>query len=616
MDTQPPLEDYALIGDCETAALVSRGGSIDWLCWPRFDSSACFTALLGTRDHGRWQLAPKGRVTGSRRAYQGDTLILETEFRTAEGRVSVVDFMPVRETDARASAVVRQVIGHAGEVPMRMELALRFDYGRIVPWTSELEDKRRRAVAGPHAAILQASVPVHEHDGALLAEFSIGQGRRESFVLSYEASHLPMPERVEADAALQATEQFWLQWAGHGQHEGEWKEAVTRSLLTIKALTYKPTGGVLAALTTSLPEKIGGERNWDYRYCWLRDTMFTLQSLVSAGYRDEAEAWSDWLLRAVAGKPCQIQPLYGLSGEHRTPEMELSWLPGYHASQPVRIGNAAYDQYQVDVFGSVMDTLHVARECGLALHEASSGLQTQLMKQLEQQWQQPDEGIWEVRSDPQHFVHSKLMCWVAFDRAIRAAEKFGLEGPLDRWRKLRAEIHAEVLERGFDTRRDAFMQAYGSDALDAAVLLIPLLGFLPPDDPRVLSTTRAIEQDLCRDGLVLRYDTEKSDDGLSGEEGAFLACSFWLADNMILQGRRDDARRLFEKILALRNDVGLLAEQYDFKDGRLVGNFPQAFSHFSLIDTAFRFGGGGGTSEARDHQPNLRGSRTGRDVQT
>jgi GH15 family glucan-1,4-alpha-glucosidase len=481
-----------------------------------------------------------------------------------------------------------------------MELALRFDYGRIVPWTSEIADKRLRSVAGPHAAILQASVPLRKRDGALLAEFSIGKGRRESFVLNYEASHLPMPERVDADAALLATEQFWLQWAGHGQYDGDWQDAVKRSLITIKALTYKPTGGVLAALTTSLPEKIGGERNWDYRYCWLRDTMFTLQSLVSAGYQDEAEAWSDWLLRAVAGQPCQIQPLYGLSGEHRTPEMELSWLPGYQDSKPVRTGNAAYAQYQVDVFGSVMDTLHVARECGLELHEASSGLQTQLMQQLEQQWQKPDEGIWEVRSDPQHFVHSKLMCWVAFDRAIRAAEKFGLEGPIDRWRKLRAEIHAEVLERGFDTRREAFMQAYGSDALDAAVLLIPLLGFLPPDDARVLSTTRAIERDLCRDGLVLRYDTDKSDDGLPGGEGAFLACSFWLADNMILQGRRDEARHLFEKILALRNDVGLLAEQYDVEDGRLVGNFPQAFSHFSLIDTAFRFVNGGGTPEARD----------------
>jgi GH15 family glucan-1,4-alpha-glucosidase len=599
MPTQPPLEDYALIGDCETGALVSSHGSIDWLCWPRFDSSACFAALLGTTDHGHWQLVPDGRVSETRRRYLEDTLILETTFRTPGGCVSVVDFMPIRGAESRASEVVRLVTGEDGEVPMKMVLALRFDYGRIVPWTSEASNGRLRAIAGPHAAILDCSVPVREEDCALVADFSVRKGQRESFVLSYEASHLPLPAVVDVDAAFKATSRFWSRWSGHGQYNGPWHDAVKRSLITIKALIYKPTGGVLAALTTSLPEKIGGSRNWDYRYCWLRDTMFTLQSLITAGYKHEAEAWSDWLLRAVAGKACQIQPLYGITGQHRTPELELPWLPGYHGSEPVRTGNAAYAQYQIDVFGSVMDTLHVAREFGLELREASSGMQQQLMEQLEQQWQNPDDGIWEVRSGPQHFVHTKVMSWVAFDRAIRMVEKFGLDGPVERWRKLRDTIHAEVLERGFDAKREAFVQAYGTDALDAAVLLIPLLGFLPPDDPRVLSTTTVIERELCRDGLVLRYDTDKSDDGLSGGEGAFLACSLWLADNLILQGKRTEAQRLFERVLSLRNDVGLLAEQYDVEGGRLVGNFPQAFSHFSLVDTAFRFGGGGGTTEAR-----------------
>jgi GH15 family glucan-1,4-alpha-glucosidase len=599
MPTQPPLEDYALIGDCETGALVSKQGSIDWLCWPRFDSSACFAALLGTADHGHWQLVPQGRTSESRRRYLQDTLILETTFHTPEGRVSVVDFMPIRGAESRASEIVRRVTGEDGEVPMKMVLALRFDYGRIVPWTSEAKNGRLRAIAGPHAAILDSSVPVREEDFALVADFSVRKGQRESFVLSYEASHLPLPPVVDVEAALKATSRFWSRWSGHGQYSGPWHDAVKRSLITIKALTYKPTGGVLAALTTSLPEKIGGSRNWDYRYCWLRDTMFTLQSLITAGHKHEAEAWSDWLLRAVAGKACQIQPLYGITGEHRTPELELPWLPGYHDSAPVRTGNAAYAQYQIDVFGSVMDTLHVAREFGLELREASGGMQRQLMEQLEQQWQNADDGIWEVRSGPQHFVHTKVMSWVAFDRAIRMVEKFGLEGPVERWRKLRDTIHAEVLERGFDVKREAFVQAYGKDALDAAVLLIPLLGFLPPDDPRVLSTTTVIERELCRDGLVLRYDTDKSDDGLPGGEGAFLACSLWLADNLILQGRRNEAQRLFERVLSLRNDVGLLAEQYDVEGGRLVGNFPQAFSHFTLVDTAFRFGGGGGTTEAR-----------------
>jgi GH15 family glucan-1,4-alpha-glucosidase len=588
MGAQPPISDYAMIGDCETAALVASNGSIDWLCWPRFDSSACFAALLGSPDNGHWRIAPKGKTTEARHRYVGNTLVLETFFRTSEGSVTVTDCMPLRSVGSESSEIVRIVTGLDGTVPMEMVLTPRFDYGRLTPWTSKVSGNRWRSVAGPHATILDSSVRVRDEDLRLVSDFNIRKGERVSFILTYVASHLPLPPLLDADDALDATLRRWTEWSECCQYDGRWPDAVMRSLLTIKALTYKPTGGVLAALTTSLPEKIGSSRNWDYRYCWLRDTMFTLQALIKCGYRHEAEAWSDWLLRAVAGKASQIQPLYGICGEHRVPEMELPWLPGYHDSQPVRTGNAAYSQCQLDVYGSVMDTLHVARDAGLELREASNGLQQELMAQLEQQWQQPDEGIWEVRSDPQHFVHTKVMCWVAFDRAISATQRFGLEGPVDRWRKLRDKLHAEVLERGFHPKREAFTQAYGSAALDASTLLIPLVGFLPPDDPRVLSTARVIERELSRDGLILRYDTAESDDGLPEGEGAFLACSLWLADNMVLQGRRDDAEQLFEKVLALRNDVGLLSEQYDSKANRLVGNFPQAFSHFALVDTAFR----------------------------
>jgi GH15 family glucan-1,4-alpha-glucosidase len=588
MGTQPPISDYAMIGDCETAALIASNGSIDWLCWPRFDSSACFAALLGSRDNGYWKIAPAGTATEARHQYLKNTLVLETFFRTADGSVTVTDFMPLREAGSKASEIVRIVTGIEGEVPMKMTLAARFDYGRIVPWTAKVSENRWRSVAGPHATILDSSVPVSEENLALAAEFRVRKGERVSFVLTYEASHLPLPPRLDADEALTATARYWTKWSDCCQYSGRWPDAVMRSLLTIKALTYRPTGGVLAALTTSLPEKIGSSRNWDYRYCWLRDTMFTLQALIKCGYRHEAEAWSDWLLRAVAGKASQIQPLYGICGEHRSPEMELPWLSGYHGSQPVRTGNAAYSQCQLDVYGSVMDTLHVARDAGLDLREAANELQQELMAQLEQQWQQPDEGIWEVRSDPQHFVHTKVMCWVAFDRAISASKRFGLDGPVERWRKLRDTLHEEVLKRGFDPGREAFTQAYGSTALDASVLLIPLVGFLPPDDPRVLSTAQVIEKELSRDGLILRYDTAESEDGLPEGEGAFLACSLWLADNMALQGRRDDAERLFERVLSLRNDVGLLSEQYDVESDRMVGNFPQAFSHFALVDTAFR----------------------------
>jgi GH15 family glucan-1,4-alpha-glucosidase len=592
------ISDYALIGDCETAALVGRDGSIDWLCWPRFDSGACFAALLGTSDHGHWRLAPVGGGMATERRYVGDTLILETRFDTEDGAVSLFDFMPIRE-DPRVSSLVRIVVGRRGRVRLRMDLKLRFDYGRIVPWvTTSAGDWPLRAVAGPHSVFLRTPVPTRGEDLSTVAEFTVDAGDRVPFVLAYEASHLPPPTLGHAERALQETEAFWTEWSGRCAYDGEWREAVVRSLITIKALTYRPTGGIVAAPTTSLPEKVGGPRNWDYRFCWLRDATFTLLSLINAGYRTEAEAWCDWLLRAVAGSASQIQPLYGIAGEHRLDELELSWLPGYRDSRPVRIGNAAYSQLQIDVFGSVIDTLHEAQSFGLTLHEASAGLQRELLTELERVWREPDEGLWEVRNERQHFVHAKLMSWVAFDRGVALAESFGLPGPVDRWRRLRDEIHAEILERGFNREKGAFTQAYGTSALDAAVLLMPMRGFLPGRDPRVLSTTAAVERELMRDGLVLRYDTEQSPDGLEGSEGAFLACSFWLVDNMILQGRDADARALFGRLLSLRNDVGLLAEQYDWESGTSVGNFPQAFSHFALIDTAFNFAEAAGTLRA------------------
>lgn len=593
-----PISDYAMIGDCETAALVARNGSIDWLCWPRFDSGACFAALLGTAEHGHWQIAPAGRTRCRQSRYRGETLILETDFECADGKVTLVDFMPIRK-ERSASELVRLVIGREGRVPMRMSLALRFDYGRIVPWVTRLADGNLRAVAGPHSVYLTAPAATRGEDHRTVSEFQVAAGERVPFTLLYEASHLDPPGFCDPEDALRETEAFWSDWSSQCRYDGPWRDAVIRSLVTVKALTYRPTGGIVAAPTTSLPEKLGGTRNWDYRFCWLRDATFTLLSLINAGYRREAEAWCDWLLRAVAGAAAQVQPLYGIGGEHRSDEVELPWLPGYAGSRPVRIGNAAYRQFQSDVFGSVLDTLHEARCFGLTLHEASGGLQRELLKRLEQVWHKPDEGIWEVRSDPQHFVHSKLMCWVAFDRAVASAERFGVEGPVERWRELRSQIHAEILERGFNAERGAFVQAYGSEHLDSALLLMPLVGFLPADDPRIVSTVRAIERELSKDGLLLRYDTEKAEDGLAAGEGAFLACSFWLVDNMLLQGRRDEARQLFERLLSLRNDVGLLAEQYDTEARAQVGNFPQAFSHFTLIDTAYNLAGARGlASEA------------------
>lgn len=590
-----PIGDYALIGDCETAALVGRDGSIDWLCWPRFDSGACFASLLGQAEHGRFQLAPDEEVIRTERRYRGNTLVLQTDFETQGGAVSLVDFMPIRK-GGQVSELIRLVIGRRGQVRMRMDLKFRFDYGRIVPWVAKTGDGLLRAVAGPNAVFVASPVPTYGQECSTFAEFTVSEGQRLPFGLAYEASHLPPPTLSNPETALMETEAFWAEWSEQCCYDGPWRSAVIRSLITVKALTYAPTGGIVAAPTTSLPEVFGGERNWDYRFCWLRDATFTLLSLINAGYRNEAEAWCDWLLRAVAGSASQVQPLYGISGEHQNYEVELDWLPGYENSRPVRVGNAAYNQLQLDVFGSVMDALHEARTFGLNLHEASAGLQTELMNHLAKVWREPDEGIWEVRHGRRHFVHTKLMCWVAFDRAVKSAEMFGLEGPVEEWRQLRDEVSAEILERGFDAERGAFVQAYGSKDLDAALLLMPLVGFLPPDDPRVVSTTQAIERELSRDGFILRYDTEKTTDGLGPSSGAFLACTFWMVDNLILQGRMTDARQMFEKLLGLRNDVGLLSEQYDVEKNTLTGNFPQAFSHFTMIDTALNFGGAHGSA--------------------
>jgi GH15 family glucan-1,4-alpha-glucosidase len=591
------IEDYAMIGDCETAALVGRDGSIDWICFPRFDSDACFAALLGNREHGHWRLAPAGDVTAVRRRYRQDTLILETELETAEGAVRLIDFMPLRNG---APKVIRLVEGLSGTVAMKMDLVVRFDYGRTVPWMKRLPDNALRAISGPHSLVLRGPVECRGQDLTTVSEFSVRHGDRVPFVLSYQASHLPPPDPADFEGELAKTERAWKEWSSQCTYEGPWREAVIRSLITIKALTYGPTGGIVAAPTTSLPELVGGGRNWDYRFCWLRDATFTILSLLNAGYRQEAEAWADWLLRAIAGLGSQVQPLYGVAGERRMHEHEIDWLPGYLDSRPVRIGNAAYYQLQLDVFGWAMDALHCARGYGLNLAEDGWGMQKEMLRNLEDLWRKPDEGIWEVRSDPQHFVHSKVMCWVAFDRAISAVERFSLEGPVDHWRKIRDTIHAEVCERGYDKTVGAFVQAYGEPHLDASALLIPIVGFLPAKDPRMLSTTAAIERELMRDGYVLRYDTNRSEDGLEGDEGAFLACTFWLADNMILQDRQADARKLFERLVSLCNDVGLLSEQYDSAGGKLVGNFPQAFSHFALIDTAYNFASAEGTVREAD----------------
>ncbi len=580
------IEDYALIGDTQTAALVGRDGSIDWWCVPRFDSGAVFAALLGSSENGRWQLAPAGGIQHVERRYRDDTLVLETTFHTDEGSVRVTDCMPIR---GRTVDIVRMVEGLSGHVPMRMELAIRFDYGSIVPWVSRVDDGLR-AVAGPDAMMLRTPVHTHGAGRRTVADFVVSAGEEIPFVLVYYASHERAPRPIDAHRAIQDTTQWWHRWVAKCTYAGEWRADVVRSLITVKALTFMPTGGLIAAPTTSLPEHIGGVRNWDYRYCWLRDSTLSLLSLAIGGYHDEALAWRDWLLRAVAGDPEDLQIMYGAAGERRLSEYTVDWLPGYERSAPVRVGNAASDQFQLDVYGEVLATLYRTRTIvpDPRAHDDSWDLECELLTSLEQRWRMPDEGIWEVRGPRAHFTHSKGMAWLAFDRAVRNVEDFGLAGPADRWAKIRDEIHQQICDESFDQDLNAFTQSYGSKQLDAAVLQLPLTGFLPPDDPRILGTIAAIESRLLRDGFVLRYETSSAGDvdGLPAGEGAFLPCSFWLAQARALVGRHDDAHQLFERLLGLQNDVGLLAEEYDPISGRQLGNFPQAFTHVCLVAAA------------------------------
>ncbi|MFG2651775.1 glycoside hydrolase family 15 protein [Streptomyces sp. NPDC048436] len=582
------IEDYALIGDLLTAALVGRDGSLDWLCLPRFDSAACFAALLGDKNNGRWRIAPAVADDGTactRRRYRGDTLILETEWETETGWVQVTDFMPRRDG---APCVVRLVEGLSGCVDMRMDLRLRFDYGNVVPWVHQTGG-RLAATAGPESVWVRTPVPLTGRRGAHTADFQVRDGDQIPFVLTWSPSHLPAPEDTDAFDALRRTEAYWTDWLRPFSYEGAYRDAVLRSLITLKALTYEPTGGILAAPTTSLPELIGGSRNWDYRYCWLRDAGMTLEALLRSGFTEEADAWRGWLERAVAGRPQDIQIMYGIAGERRLPEWEADWLAGYEGSRPVRIGNAAVGQQQLDVPGELMDTLHLTLCGGLRPERHLVSLRRKVLDHLEETWPAPDQGLWEMRGAPRQYVHSKVMCWVAFDRAVRMAEDHGGSGPVEHWREIRDRIHREICDQGFDQDRNTFTQSYGSRELDASLLLIPRTGFLPPDDPRVIGTVEAVQRELLRDGLVLRYPAgqDGSPDGLAGGEGAFLACSFWLADALRLIGREKEARELFERLLVLRNDVGLLAEEYDPRARRQLGNFPQAFTHVPLIRTAY-----------------------------
>jgi GH15 family glucan-1,4-alpha-glucosidase len=580
------IEDYALIGDEQTAALVGKDGSIDWLCLPRFDSGACFAKLLGGEDNGHWRIAPAGADTCTRRAYRTDTLVLDTEWDTPDGTVRVTDLMPQRD---RAPDVVRIVEGVSGRVTVRSTLRLRFDYGSIVPWMRR-SDGHRVAVAGPDSVWLRSEPPVRiwGEDFSTRSEFTVAEGERVAFVLTWHPSHEPRPKLVNPFKALETSVRDWRRWAARCRYNGPYRDAVVRSLITLKALTYAPTGGIVAAATTSLPEELGGVRNWDYRFCWLRDSTLTLGALLAAGYHGEAEAWRDWLLRAVAGDPADLQIMYGLAGERRLPEFELPWLHGFGESAPVRVGNGAVDQLQLDVYGEVLDSLYLARESGLSTKPHMWSLQCALLNFLKTAWRQPDEGLWEVRGGRRQFVHSKVMVWVAADRAVRTLERYPhLKGDPDDWRAMRDEVHREVCEKGYDPRRRTFTQYYGSRELDASLLLIPRVGFLPPDDPRVIGTVDAIREDLGHGGFVRRYDTDAVGvDGMPGGEGAFLACSFWLADALHLTGRTKEARALFERLLDLANDVGLLSEEYDPELGRQLGNYPQAFSHIALVNTA------------------------------
>ncbi len=577
------IEDYALIGNRATAALVGNNGSVDWLCFPRFDSEASFAALVGTPENGRWLIAPKGDIKRVNRRYREGTLILETEFETADGAVVLTDCMQHRDGPGD---LLRSVRGKRGTVPLRMELAIRFAYGELVPWVTRLPDGRTRAVAGPHQLILQTPVAVHGEDLKTVSDFQVRKGEEVHFSLTWARSFHPVPESPDVCAAFGAVEQEWKRWSARCNVTGEYAEAVLRSLITLRALEDRDTGGIVAAPTTSLPEAIGGARNWDYRYCWLRDSTFTLYALMESGYREEAKAWREWLMRAVAGSPDKMQIMYGSAGERRLDEYELPHLAGYMNSKPVRVGNGASNQLQLDVYGEVLDSLYQARRTGLATSNSVWDLETALAEHLETIWHKPDEGIWEVRGGPKNFTYSKLMAWVAFDRIVRTIEDFGAPGPAGKFRAMREQVRQEIEEKGFNRHLNSFVQFYGSRHLDASLLLIPVMGFLPADDPRVLGTVAAIEKNLMRGGFVERYDPGSSVDGLEGREGVFLACSFWLADNYVLQGRYDDARKLFEKLLILRNDVGLLSEEYDPDGKRLLGNFPQAFSHVALVNTA------------------------------
>ncbi|WP_103347763.1 glycoside hydrolase family 15 protein [Amycolatopsis sp. CA-128772] len=597
----PPIEDYALLGDLHTAALLSRDGAIDWLCLPRFDSPACFAALLHDEQAGTWRLAPASGGPATRRSYRGDSLIMSSEWDTAGGTVRVLDFMPPR---GEAADVVRIVEGVTGRVPMRMLLRLRFDYGSVTPWVRR-EDDELVAVAGPDVIRVRTPVPLRGEDLATHAEFTVAAGDRIPFVLTHGASYRPRPKSADAETALADTERFWADWIGRCRYTGPWQAEVRRALITLKALTYAPTGGILAAATTSLPEQLGGERNWDYRYCWLRDATFTLQALIGTGYHDEARAWREWLVRAAAGDPAGLRIMYGPDGTRRLPEATLDWLSGYEGSTPVRVGNAAAGQFQLDVWGEVLDGLHLVREAGLPTSHPAWDLQRGLLDFLEGQWDQPDNSLWEVRGPRRHFVHSKVMAWAGVDRAVHTVQDHGLDGPADRWRALRAKIHQDVCTHGYDADRNTFTQFYGSRGLDAALLLIPRVGFLPADDPRVRGTVDAVRAELAHGGFVRRYDADADGgvDGLPGGEGSFLACSFWLADALNATGRTAEARGLFEQLLGLRNDVGLLSEEYDTEARRQVGNTPQAFSMVGLVNTARALSGSDtGTNAPGRHQ--------------
>jgi GH15 family glucan-1,4-alpha-glucosidase len=597
MPSSRRIEDYALIGDCGSAALVGRDGSIDWLCLPRFDSPACFAALLGEPGHGRWLICPVEPPARSERRYLDGSLILATTFETVEGVVELVDFMRPRR---RLPHLVRLVRGLRGRVAMCTEFILRFDYGAVVPWVERLSEGGVTAIGGPERVVLRTPAPLRGEDLKTVGEFTVGAGETIPFVLSYGPSHQPLPPAADPARALHDTEVFWRRWSDRCASAGPWTEVVKRSLVVLKGLTYAQTGGIVAAPTTSLPEQLGGVRNWDYRYCWLRDATFTLLALMHAGYYDEARTWRDWLFRAVAGSPEQLQIMYGLGGERRLTEWEVPWLPGFEGSRPVRIGNAAVNQTQLDIYGEVLDALYHAHSHGLPPNQHGDAIGQVLLEHLAKIWDQPDEGIWEVRGPRRHFTHSKVMVWVAFDRAIKIGEQRANSGrTLEHWRQVRDKIHEDVCRKAYDPDLGSFVQAYESKALDASLLLLPLVGFLPPTDPRIIGTVRAIEQRLMADGFVCRYDTGEVVDGLPPGEGAFLACSFWLADNFILQGRITEARELFERLVALCNDVGLLAEEYDPRLGRQLGNFPQAFSHVALVNTAFNLTRSQGPAEQR-----------------